>query len=59
MAVGIRCTDTETPTIRKKLAVISPTSSDRSGGKVRSRTKAMEFVLFISVVLDLQWIKEN
>jgi hypothetical protein len=37
MAVGFRCADRATPSIRKKLALTSPTS----GG--RSRTKATEF----------------
>jgi hypothetical protein len=39
-AVGIRCADHATPSIRKKLALISPTSGDGSVGIVRLRTKS-------------------
>jgi hypothetical protein len=44
--MGIRCTDHATPSIRKKLALTSPTSGGRSVGVVRLRTKATEFGLF-------------
>jgi hypothetical protein len=37
--VGIRCADHATPSIRKKLALTSPTSGGRSVGIVRLRTK--------------------
>jgi hypothetical protein len=42
-AVGIRHSDHVTPSIRKKLAITSPTSSGRWVGIVRSRTQTMEF----------------
>jgi hypothetical protein len=42
-AVGIRHADHVTPSIRKKLAITSPTSGGRSVGIVRSRTQTMEF----------------
>jgi hypothetical protein len=38
-AGGIRCADHVTPSIRKKLALTSPTSGGRSVGIVRLRTK--------------------
>jgi hypothetical protein len=38
-AGGIRCADHGTPSIRKKLALTSPTSGGRSVGIVRLRTK--------------------
>jgi hypothetical protein len=41
--VGIRHADHVAPSIRKKLAIISPTSGDRSVGIVRSRIQTMEF----------------
>jgi hypothetical protein len=41
-AVGIRCADHVTPSIRKKLALTSPSSGGRSVGIVRSRTKTTE-----------------
>jgi hypothetical protein len=37
------------PSIRKKLAITSPTSGGRSVGVVRSRTQAMEFFLIYLV----------
>jgi hypothetical protein len=46
MAVGIRHADNVTPSIRKKLALTSPTSGGRSVGIVRMRTEAMEFFFF-------------
>jgi hypothetical protein len=42
-AVGIRYADHVAPSIRKKLAITSPTSGVRSVGIVRSRTQTMEF----------------
>jgi hypothetical protein len=42
-AVGIRCADHGTPSIRKKLALTSPTSGGLSVGIVSLRTKATEF----------------
>jgi hypothetical protein len=44
-AVVIRHADHVTPSIRKKLAITSPTSGGRSVGIVRSRTQTMEFSL--------------
>jgi hypothetical protein len=41
--VRIRCADHATPSIRKKLALILPTSGGRSVGIVCLRTKATEF----------------
>jgi hypothetical protein len=41
----IRHADHVAPSIRKKLAITSPTSGGRSVRKVRSRTQAMEFIL--------------
>jgi hypothetical protein len=41
--VGIRCADHATPSIRKNLALTSPTSGGLSVGIVRLRTKATEF----------------
>jgi hypothetical protein len=45
MAVGIRQGDHVAASIRKKLALPSPTSGGRSVGTVRSRTQATEFFL--------------
>jgi hypothetical protein len=45
-AVGIRHADHMAPSIRKKLAINSPTSGGRSVGIVRSRTQTMEFSFF-------------
>jgi hypothetical protein len=42
-AIGIRHADHVAPSIRKKLAITSPTSGGRSVGIVRSGTQAMEF----------------
>ena len=42
--MGIRCAEHVTPSIRKKLALSSPTGGDRSVGIVRLRTKATERV---------------
>jgi Mg/Co/Ni transporter MgtE len=45
--VGIRCADHATPSIRKNLALTSPTSGGRSVSIVRLLTKAKEFVAFV------------
>jgi hypothetical protein len=42
-AVWIRHADHVAPSIRKKLAITSPTSGSRSVGIVRSRTQTKEF----------------
>jgi hypothetical protein len=42
-ALGIRDADHVAPSIRKKLAITSPTSGGRSVGVVRSRTQTMDF----------------
>jgi hypothetical protein len=42
-AMGIGRADHVTPSIRKKLAITSPTSDGRSVGIVRSRTQTTEF----------------
>jgi hypothetical protein len=42
-AVEIRHADHVAPSIRKTLAITSPTSGGRSVGIVRSRTQTMEF----------------
>jgi hypothetical protein len=54
-AVENRHADHVEPSIRKKLAITSPTSGGRSAGIVRSRTQTMEFVccLFLSLVLHI------
>jgi hypothetical protein len=44
-AVGIHCGDDATPSIRKKLALTSPTCGDRSVGIISLRTKATRFSL--------------
>jgi hypothetical protein len=43
--LGIRHADHVAPSIRKKLAITSPTRGDLSVGIVRSRTQTMEFFL--------------
>jgi hypothetical protein len=43
MAVGIRHADHVAPSIRKMLAITSPTSGGRSVGILRSRTQTIEF----------------
>jgi hypothetical protein len=43
------------PTIRKTLALTSPTSGGRSVGIVRSRTKAMELLLLLLLLLLLTY----
>jgi hypothetical protein len=50
-AVGIRDADHVAPSIRRKLAITSPTSGGRSVGIVRLRTQTMEFS-FLYIVLD-------
>jgi hypothetical protein len=45
--LGILCADYTTPLYIPKLALTLPTSGDRSVGIVRSRTQAMEFVIFL------------
>jgi hypothetical protein len=49
-AVGIRCGDHATPSIRKKLALTSPRSGGCSVSIVRLRTKATEFIFFNDVM---------
>jgi hypothetical protein len=46
MAVGIHHTDHVAPSIRKKLAIATPTSGGRSVGIVRSRTQTIELFSF-------------
>jgi hypothetical protein len=48
-AVRIRCADHGAPSIRKKLALTSPTNGGRSIGIVRLRTKVTELVQFRNV----------
>jgi hypothetical protein len=45
--VGIRCADHAAPSIRKKLALTSPTYAGISVGIVNLRPKTKEFVLFV------------
>jgi hypothetical protein len=47
-AVGIRHADHVAPSIRKKLAITSPTSGGRFVAIVRSRTQTMEFSLDVT-----------
>jgi hypothetical protein len=47
-AVGIRHADHMAPSIRKKLAITTPTSGGRSVGIVRSRTQTMEFFFLLN-----------
>jgi hypothetical protein len=53
-AVGIRHADHVATSIRKKLAITSPTSGGRSVGIVRSRTQTMEFsfLVYVGILLD-------
>jgi hypothetical protein len=53
-AAGIRHADHLAPSIRKKLAITSPTSGGRSVGIVRSRTQTMEFSFVYSTDHRLQ-----
>jgi hypothetical protein len=54
-AVGIRCAGHATPSIRKRLAITSPTSGGRSVDIVRLRTKTTEFVWGSSL---FSWVHE-
>jgi hypothetical protein len=51
-AVGIGHADHVVPSIRKTLALTSPTSGGHSVGIVRSRTQATEFVLHVANILN-------
>jgi hypothetical protein len=58
-AEEIRHADHVAPSIRKRLALTSPTSGGRSVGVVRSRTQATEFSLvFLMMVYNTQnrWV---
>jgi hypothetical protein len=48
-AVKIHLTDHVAPSIRKKLAITSPTSGGRSVGIVHSRTQTMDFSFFLYI----------
>jgi hypothetical protein len=48
-AIGIHYADHVAPSIRKKLAITSPTSGGRSVCIVRSRTQTMEFFFCPSI----------
>jgi hypothetical protein len=50
-AIGIRRANYATPSIRKKLALTSPTSGRRLVGRVRSRTKATDLLLLLLLLL--------
>jgi hypothetical protein len=54
---GIRCADHATSSIRKMLALTSPTSGGRSVGIVRSRTKATKLLLVIYFINDIIMFK--
>jgi hypothetical protein len=49
----IRCPDHATPSMRKKLALTSPTSGGRLIGIVRSRTKGHGVSLLSAVSLEI------
>jgi hypothetical protein len=49
-AVGIRHADHVATSIRKRLAITSPTSGGRSVGVVRSQTQTMEFFFTVCVL---------
>jgi hypothetical protein len=51
-AVEIRHDNHVAPSIRKKLAITSPTSGGRSAGIVRSQTQTMEFSLVFYLYYD-------
>jgi hypothetical protein len=53
-AVGNRHANHVAPSIRKKLAITSPTSGVRSVGMVRSRTQTMEFSFWYSFLLEAE-----
>jgi hypothetical protein len=57
-AVLIRCADHATPSLRKKLALNSPTSGGHSVNVLRSRTKATEFSLVYSSVSMGTWLDD-
>jgi hypothetical protein len=48
--VGTRCADHVTPLYPQKLALTLPTGGGRPVGIVRSRTKATEFVCYVSAL---------
>jgi hypothetical protein len=58
-AVGIRHADHVAPSIRKKLAITSPTSGGRSVGMVRSRTQTIEFSLVLYTRCSVHELKSN
>jgi hypothetical protein len=51
--VGIRHADHVVPSIRKKLAITSPTNGGRSVGIVRLRTQTMAFSWFMKLVVTV------
>jgi len=55
--VGTRCANHVTPLYPQKLALTSPTGGGRSVGMVRSRTKATEFGLVMSIERQMFHIK--
>jgi hypothetical protein len=57
--LGILHADHVAPSIRKKLAITSPTCGGRSVGIVRSRTQTMEFFITRSKRKVRQYIKEG
>jgi hypothetical protein len=58
-AIGIRHAHHVAPSIRKKLAFTSPTSSGRSVDIVRSQTQIMEVFSFSDHITDIRHIKRN
>jgi hypothetical protein len=52
-AVGIRHADHVAPSIRKKLAITSPTSGGPSVGIVRSRTQTIDFSFSLVNILHM------
>jgi hypothetical protein len=56
-AIGIRRADHASPSIRKKLALTSPTSGGPSVGIVGSRTQATEFVICL-IIIDISGLTE-
>jgi hypothetical protein len=56
-AVGIRHADHVAPSIRKKLAITSPTSGGLSVGIIHSQTQTMEFSFSLGKVLIASTIK--
>jgi hypothetical protein len=59
--MGIRHADNVAPSIRKKLALTSPTSGVRSVGIVRSRTQATELSFsseIIRITLQCSWLRQ-